>query len=91
MNIMTLKEMFEQSAEKYRDQIAFQIKRNGEYQKITFEQAAELINRLEGALIKLGVGRGDRVALIWGRSLFRWMRCLQRKTFFLFLRIPGQK
>jgi long-chain acyl-CoA synthetase len=74
MNIMTLKEMFEQSAEKYRDQIAFQIKRNGEYQKITFEQAAELINRLEGALIKLGVGRGDRVALIsenrpeWGIS-----------------------
>ncbi len=64
MEIKTIKEMLEQNAEKFRDQVAFQMRQNGGYRKITFLEASELAKRVQVALVNLGVGREDRVALI---------------------------
>ena len=62
---MTIKEMLEQSAEKYRDETAYQMRQeSGGYRKITFQQVAERARKIQGALAKLGIARGDRVALI---------------------------
>lgn len=64
MEIKTIKEMLEQNAEKFRDQVAFQMRQNGGYRKITYLEAFELAKRVQVALVNLGVGREDRVALI---------------------------
>jgi long-chain acyl-CoA synthetase len=64
MGIITIKEMLEQNAEKFRDQVAFQMRQDSDYRKITFLEVSELAKRIQEALINLGVRREDRVALI---------------------------
>ncbi|MFH1576993.1 MAG: AMP-dependent synthetase/ligase [Candidatus Margulisiibacteriota bacterium] len=73
--IITIKDMLERNAEKYRDQTAFQIRQDGGgYKKFTFQQVAELAAKVQDALIKLGVAKGDRVVLLsenrpeWGTA-----------------------
>jgi len=74
MEIITIKEMLERNAEKSSGQVAFQIKQSGKYRKITFQQVGELVKKVQGVLLKLGVRHGDRVALLsenrpeWGIS-----------------------
>jgi long-chain acyl-CoA synthetase len=74
MEIITLKDLLERNAEKYRDQVAFQMKQGDGYRQITFGQAAELVRKVQAALVKFGVRSGDRVVLIsenrpeWGIS-----------------------
>ncbi|OGB89415.1 hypothetical protein A2625_08010 [candidate division WOR-1 bacterium RIFCSPHIGHO2_01_FULL_53_15] len=69
--IETLKDLLEQSAEKFSDHVAFQIRRavpasrQGEgFEKFTFRQVTEIAARLQAKLHSFGVGPGDRVALI---------------------------
>lgn len=65
MEYMTMKELVKYSAEKFKDNVAFQMRaESGEYRKITFTQVEELARKVQGALLKLGVTKGDRVALI---------------------------
>ena len=74
VEIITIKEMLEQSTEKYCDQVAFQIKEEGVYRQITFGELAALVRKLQGRLVKLGVEKGARVGLLsenrpeWGIS-----------------------
>jgi long-chain acyl-CoA synthetase len=64
MEIISIKEMLGQNAEKYRDLVAFQMRQDHGYRRFTYEQVANIARRLQAQLIKLGVGHGDRVALI---------------------------
>jgi long-chain acyl-CoA synthetase len=64
MEIFTIRQMLDQSVEKFRDSVAFQIKQDDEYRKVKFSQTSDLIKKLRQALVDLGVGKGDRVALI---------------------------
>ncbi|MFH1683823.1 MAG: AMP-dependent synthetase/ligase [Candidatus Margulisiibacteriota bacterium] len=64
MEIITLKEMLERNAEKYRDLVAYQIRQDSGYRKYTYQQVFEQAKKLQGALEKFGVVKGDRVILL---------------------------
>jgi len=64
MEVPTLKDLLEQNAEKYRNQIAFQIRQDSGYRQLTFQQVQEKAKQVQAALVGLGVRPGDRVALI---------------------------
>ena len=64
MEIITIKDLLARNADKFREQVAFQIKADGDYRRITFGETAELVRKLQGQLVKLKVKHGDRVALI---------------------------
>ncbi|MFC1510903.1 AMP-dependent synthetase/ligase [Candidatus Margulisiibacteriota bacterium] len=65
MNVLTISELLSLNSEKYRGQVAFQMRRDkGGYRQFTFQQVNELIIKLQAALSKLGAKRGDRVALL---------------------------
>ena len=64
MEIITIKAMLVRCAEKFGDQFAFQMREESGYRKFTFRQAADEAAKLQNKLTDLGVGQGDRVALI---------------------------
>ena len=64
METITIKEMLERNAEKYRDCVAFQMKEGKSYRKITYEKTLHLVRKIQTFLIKTGIKSGDRVALI---------------------------
>lgn len=64
MEIITIKDLLARSAEKYGDHVAFQIRDDSGYRKVTFRQTTEIVKKLQQALINLGVEPGDRVALL---------------------------
>jgi len=72
--IKTLKDLIEQSADKFRDHTAFQIKRSNQYQKYSFKKVYELASNLSAHLKKSGINPKDRVAILsenrpeWGIS-----------------------
>jgi len=71
MELITIKQMLEQKTEKFRDQVAFQMRQDEAYRRITYGEVGELVKRLQPAL---GVEPGDRVILLsenrpeWGIS-----------------------
>lgn len=64
MDIISVKEMLENSSQKYSSNVAFQIREGDDYRKITFQQAGEIAAKLQAALASLGVKAKDRVALL---------------------------
>ncbi len=64
METITIREMLEKCSSRYHGAVAFQMRRNGGYRKITFQQAAEAVKKIQFALMNFGVGKEDRVALI---------------------------
>lgn len=64
MEIITVRQMVECNAEKFREVVAFQIKREGQYRKFTYREVFEKICGLQNKLAGMGVGKGDRVALL---------------------------
>jgi len=64
MEIITLKELLAKSAEKYGDHVAFQIREDNGYRKISFQQTAAIARKLQKGLIDLGVEAGDRIAVL---------------------------
>jgi long-chain acyl-CoA synthetase len=69
LNIGTIPEMLEMSAERYKDSVAFLTPRNGDIYRLSYGQALERIKRL-GRYLKdeLGLGRGDHIAILGGNS-----------------------
>ena len=59
-----LVDMFEKSTKKYADRQLFGVKKNGTYQWMTYRQVAKEVDELRGGLAALGVGPGDKVAVI---------------------------
>jgi long-chain acyl-CoA synthetase len=64
MEIMTIGQVLERNAGKYRGAIAFQMRGDSDYRRFTFQQVADTAFKLQGKLQSLGVTKGDRVALI---------------------------
>lgn len=64
METITIKQLLEESAEKFRNQVAFQIKQENSYLKYTYQDVSLLVKKVQAALRKLGVKHGDRVALL---------------------------
>lgn len=64
MEIITVRQMAERNAEKFRSAVAFQVKRDGKYRKFTYREVFEKICGLQKKLSEMGVGAGDRVALL---------------------------
>ncbi len=59
-----LVEMFERSAERFRTNRLFGVKRDGRYVWLTFGEVRDRVDHLRGGLATLGVGKGDKVAVI---------------------------
>lgn len=69
LNIETIPDMLERSAEEYRDSVAFLTPRNGNIYILTYGQAIEYIKRLSRYLRdELGLGKGDHIAILGGNS-----------------------
>jgi len=72
----TIPDMVEKSAEIYKDRKAFSIRRSNELWEISFIQVMEYVRRLSRYLKELGIGRGDKIAILgnngpeWGISYF---------------------
>jgi len=64
MEFPTIKQLLEQKSEEYRSQIAFQIRQEQGFRQYTFGQVNVLAQKIQAALIKLGVKYSDRVALL---------------------------
>jgi long-chain acyl-CoA synthetase len=52
------------SAAKHGDRTAVRFKRDGEWQELTFDQVAEIVEELALGLIDLGIAPGDRVCIL---------------------------
>ncbi|MBN1944770.1 MAG: long-chain fatty acid--CoA ligase [Bradymonadales bacterium] len=65
----TLVEMQRQSCETFADQPLFGTKRSGQYEWTTYRQFGQMIDKCRGGLAKLGIERGDRVAIIANNSV----------------------
>lgn len=59
-----LVDMFEKSTKKFADRPLFGVKKAGAYQWMTYRQVAKEVDELRGGLAALGVGPGDKVAVI---------------------------
>ena len=65
----TIPELFEGSVAKYPENALVWEKKDGKYQKITFSEIKNRVYKLAAALLKMGIQKGDRVALLSeGRS-----------------------
>jgi len=60
----TIIELFETSVAKFPNNVYLWEKQDGEYKGTTYQQTHEIVFRFAAGLIKLGIQKGDRVALI---------------------------
>ncbi len=60
----SLPDMLRQSAKKYKDKVAISYKKNGQIVDITYEKFYELTLMVARGLKKLGVKKGDKVAIL---------------------------
>jgi len=59
-----LVEMFEQSVQRFASNRLFGVKEGGVYRWVTYEEIGRQVKDFRGGLASLGVGRGDKVAVI---------------------------
>jgi long-chain acyl-CoA synthetase len=82
----TLVELFEQTIERHGQRPAYGTRRGGHWDWTTYAQLGELVSRCRGGLAALGVGRGDRVAMI-AENRIEWIAtahaCYQRRAIFV--------
>jgi long-chain acyl-CoA synthetase len=63
-----LVEMFHQSCRRYAGNPLFGVKRDGRYQWLTYREVEARVDRCRAGLADLGVGKGDKVAIIANNS-----------------------
>lgn len=63
-SLETLVDLLEQACDTYRRRDALQVKRNGVYEPISSEALRESVEQIGAGLAKLGVRKGDRIALL---------------------------
>jgi long-chain acyl-CoA synthetase len=57
-------DLFEKSCKAFASRDLFGVKQNGVWRWLTFREVKSMVDRARGGLAALGVGRGDRVAII---------------------------
>ena len=60
---MTIYKLFQETVNKYPDQTALMYKKQGEYTNITYQQLSNLIDMVASELYRLGIKKGDTVAI----------------------------
>ena len=70
IEISDLKDMLQKSGDLYGDNIAYKIKRNGEYITFSHKEIRKMINGLGTSLINMGL-KGKRIAVI-GENRYEW-------------------
>ena len=60
----TLKDLLKQSTQKFKDNLAFQIKRGDKYVKYTYSDVGKYAAGLIAKLKSLGISKGDKVAIL---------------------------
>jgi long-chain acyl-CoA synthetase len=66
---LTLPALFESSVERFRENVLIWQKRDGAYAPVTYSEVRRRVHLFAAALMEIGIGKGDRVALISeGRS-----------------------
>ncbi len=82
----TLVAMFEHAVAEHGSRPAYGSLRGGQWEWASYAQLGELVARCRGGLAALGLGRGDRVAIITGNRL-EWVvvahACYQRRAIFV--------
>lgn len=82
----TLVELFDQAVELHGQRPAYGTRRGSQWDWTTYAQLAELVGRCRSGLAALGIGRGDRVAIIADNRL-EWVAaahaCYQRRAIFV--------
>lgn len=68
---ITIPEMIEKNGEKYKDLVALQIRRNGEWVKYTYGELLDHVRRLARKLKDLGLRKGDRASIV-GENRPEW-------------------
>ncbi|MFA4858211.1 MAG: AMP-binding protein [Candidatus Margulisiibacteriota bacterium] len=63
-SLVTIKQMVEQNAARFAAGVAFQAKKDGIYQRVTYGEVYHVVESLAAGLKAQGVGRGDRIALL---------------------------
>jgi long-chain acyl-CoA synthetase len=63
-----LVDMFHKATKKYASRPLFGVKKNGAYHWLTYGDIAKQVEEFRGGLASLGVGKGDRVAIICNNS-----------------------
>lgn len=64
LTAQTISVQFFEAAARFRDQVAFQIKRNGQYVRWTYGDVEDQARRLATFILQLEIAPGDRVALL---------------------------
>jgi long-chain acyl-CoA synthetase len=81
-----LVELFQRAVETYADRPAFGVLRGKEWQYTSYTEVGELVARARSGLAQLGVGRGDRVAIVADNRL-EWVilahATFQRRAIFV--------
>ncbi|MFC2086960.1 AMP-dependent synthetase/ligase [Bacteroidota bacterium] len=62
--MQAITEFFEESVNKFPDNIYLWDKQNGQYQGMTYKETREQVYRFAAGLMSLGIRKGDRIALI---------------------------
>jgi long-chain acyl-CoA synthetase len=70
----TIADLLALAAERYRDRVAVQFKRDGAWHDVTFREVGEVADEIALGLIDLGIAPGDRVALLC-RTRPEWTYC----------------
>ena len=68
----TLHDLMANASERYAERPALGVKTDGEYQYLTYAEVGQKIEAFRGALAALGVGKGDKVAII-SRNRLEWV------------------
>jgi long-chain acyl-CoA synthetase len=70
----TIADLLALAAERYRDRVAVQCKRDGAWHDVTFGEVGEIADDVALGLIELGIAPGDRVAILC-RTRPEWTYC----------------
>lgn len=76
LGIKTISEMIESSADRYGDKTAYLTPRNKDIYRLSYAQVLEYVKRIGRYLKDLGIGRGDKIAILgenrpeWGVAYF---------------------
>ncbi|MFA5839909.1 MAG: AMP-binding protein [Candidatus Margulisiibacteriota bacterium] len=62
--MQTLQQLLFFCSQKHKDHVAFQIRQEKIWRKITFSEVIPLVEKVQSSLVKLGVGPGDRVVIL---------------------------
>ena len=69
--VLTTVGMLQYTAREHGDNVALRIFRDGDYRELTYTELADRVDRMAAGLMRLGIGRGDKVSVL-GENRPEW-------------------